>query len=176
MHYREATASDVEAIAALHADSWQRNYRGAYSDAYLDGDVLADRLAVWTDRLTTPSLEHFTIVAGRDGEVVGFAHTILDEHPTWGALLENLHVTNDLKHQGIGRRLMAESARTLIECRPSSGLYLSALEQNTAAQAFYGAIGGTAVERKLAGPFPGGGTAPVIWYAWPDPAILITNT
>jgi ribosomal protein S18 acetylase RimI-like enzyme len=175
MNYRDATALDVEAIAALHADSWRRNYRGAYSDEYLDGDVFADRRAVWTDRLTEAGSRAFTIVVERDGDVCGFAHTILDEDPTWGALLENLHVTNDLKHQGIGRRLMAESARTLIERRPTSGLYLSALEQNTAAQAFYEAIGGTSVERKIAGPFPGGGTAPVIWYAWPNPACLITN-
>ncbi|MBV9411286.1 MAG: GNAT family N-acetyltransferase, partial [Acidimicrobiia bacterium] len=37
---RVATIDDVEAIAALHADSWRRNYRGAYLDSYLDGDVL----------------------------------------------------------------------------------------------------------------------------------------
>jgi len=37
--FRPARASDSEAIAALHADSWRRHYRGAYSDAFLDGDV-----------------------------------------------------------------------------------------------------------------------------------------
>ncbi|MDQ3147017.1 MAG: hypothetical protein M3R01_08840 [Actinomycetota bacterium] len=41
----------------------RRHYRGAYSDAYLDGDVLADRLAVWTGRLTQPVPSHCTIVA-----------------------------------------------------------------------------------------------------------------
>jgi hypothetical protein len=50
--YREATAGDVEAIAALHADSWRRHYRSAYLDSYLDGDVFADLRTVWTDRLT----------------------------------------------------------------------------------------------------------------------------
>jgi hypothetical protein len=34
----------------LHADSWRRHYRGAYADAFLDGDVLADR------RIHTPVL------------------------------------------------------------------------------------------------------------------------
>lgn len=173
MTYREATSHDAEAVAGLHADSWRRNYRGAYLDEYLDGDVLADRLAVWTDRFTQPRLDYFTIVAELDGAFLGFAHTILDDHPTWGALLENLHVTHDLKHQGIGTRLMAESARVLIQRRPSTGLYLSVLEQNKAAQAFYDARGGTPVVHKIAGPFPGGGTAAVIWYAWPDPSKLI---
>lgn len=55
----------------------------------------------------------------------------------------------------------------------STGLYLSVLEQNEAAQAFYDARGGTPVVRKIAGPFPGGGNAAVILYAWPDPSKLI---
>src|SRR5205809_6551232 len=81
--YREATAKDVEAIAGLHADSWRRHYRGAYSDAFLDGDVITDRVAVWTDRLTQPQPEQCTIVADCDGAVIGFAHTLLDDDPTW---------------------------------------------------------------------------------------------
>jgi hypothetical protein len=34
---RVADSSDAPAIAALHAESWRRHYRGAYSDAFLDG-------------------------------------------------------------------------------------------------------------------------------------------
>lgn len=176
-----ASDRDVEAIAALHADSWRRNYRGAYVNSFLDGDVLADRRAVWTDRLTQPSTNHFTVVAERDGEMVGFAHTILDDDPEWGALLENLHVAHDLKRRGTGSHLMSETARELLERRPPSGLsprsglYLWVLEQNTPAQAFYDARGGTAVERTLRGPFPGGGTAFGLRYAWSDPSILLAE-
>ena len=50
LRLRVAGRSDAAAIAALHADSWRRHYRGAYSDAFLDGDVHADRLAVWTEQ------------------------------------------------------------------------------------------------------------------------------
>lgn len=52
-----------DGYARLNADSWRRNYRGAYLDSFLDGDVLADRLAVWTDRLTQPRSNQYTIVA-----------------------------------------------------------------------------------------------------------------
>jgi hypothetical protein len=45
--YRPANASDATSVAHLHAVSWRRNYRGAYSDDFLDGDVLADRLSIW---------------------------------------------------------------------------------------------------------------------------------
>jgi ribosomal protein S18 acetylase RimI-like enzyme len=172
MNVRAATADDVAAIAGLHADSWRRNYRGAYLDSYLDGDVFADRVGVWTDRLARSQADQFTLVAEHDGAFLGFAHTILDRDETWGALLENLHVSHDLKRRGTGTRLMAESARELIR-RRASGLYLTVLEQNTAAQAFYAARGGTFAGRTIAGPFPGGGTAAVLRFAWPDPSALI---
>jgi ribosomal protein S18 acetylase RimI-like enzyme len=173
MKYRAATASDVDAIARLHADSWRRNYRGAYLDTFLDGDVVADRLAVWMQRLTQPSPHEHTVVAEIDGMVHGFAHTILDRDPVLGALLENLHVADVMKRQGIGTRLTADAAHTVLARRPGSGLCLTVLEQNTAAQAFYAARGGTHVGRKLAGPFPGGGHAVVLEYAWADPSTLL---
>jgi len=173
MEYRAATAHDAEAIAGLHAESWRRHYRGAYLDSFLDGDVVADRLAVWTGRLAQSGVGQCTIVAELDGVVVGFAHTILDDDARWGALLDNLHVVHDLKRQGVGARLMAETAHELVQRRPSSGLYLWVLEQNTDAQAFYIARGGICVGRELAGPFPGGGRAPALRYAWPDPSTLL---
>jgi ribosomal protein S18 acetylase RimI-like enzyme len=172
VEYREATAADAKAIADLHADSWRRHYRGALLDSYLDGDVVAERMAVWTGRLARAAPDAYTVVADLDGAVAGFAHTVLDADPTWGALLDNLHVGYDFKRQGIGARLLAETARAVVLRRPSAGLYLWVLEQNTAAQAFYRARGGVRVERELAGPFPGGGRAHAFRYVWSDPAEL----
>src|SRR3954468_11934447 len=127
---RAAGPPDAGRIAELHADSWRRNYRGAYSDAFLDGDVVADRVAVWTDRLSDNREDRFTILAQRGRDVVGFIHIALDADPTWGALVDNLHVTHDLKRSGIGRRLMGKAAATVLERRPAEGLYLWVLEQN----------------------------------------------
>lgn len=175
VQYREATADDAAAIAGLHADSWRRHYRGAFLDSYLDGDVVADRMAEWTGRLSRAALDRYTLVADLDGGVVGFAHTILDADPVWGAFLDNLHVRHDLKRLGIGARLLAGTAQAVSRRRPSSGLYLWVLEQNTAAQAFYHSQGGRRVERELAGPFPGGGHAFSFRYAWPDTSGLIEH-
>lgn len=172
MKYREATTDDAQAIAGLHADSWRRNYRGAYLDSFLDGDVFTDRMAVWTGLLSRSAPDPCTIVADLDATIAGFAHTTLDAHPALGAYLDNLHVRHDFKRQGIGARLMAETARAVARLRPSSGLYLGVLDQNTAAQAFYESQGGTRVERVLAGPFPGGGHAFAFRYAWPDLSLL----
>jgi ribosomal protein S18 acetylase RimI-like enzyme len=172
--FREACVQDIAAIAALHADSWRRHYRGAYLDAFLDGEVVADRHAVWTARLAAPGADQFTVVADRSGEVVGFVHLILDADPHWGALLDNLHVAHRLKRCGIGRYLLAEAAERLARRRPDDRrFYLWVLDQNTAAQAFYAACGGTKVETTLSGPFPGGGRALGHRVAWPDAAALV---
>jgi GNAT superfamily N-acetyltransferase len=178
LQFRVAGLSDAERIAALHADSWRRHYRGAYSNAFLDGDVAADRQAVWTERLGQPDPGRFTILA-EDGDVlVGFAHTIFGEDVTWGALLDNLHVTYKQKRQGIGSRLLALTAEAVIERSGTSGLYLWVLEQNVAAQAFYQARGGRCVERSSV-PTPGGvagrleGSPVGLRYAWSDPAVLL---
>jgi GNAT superfamily N-acetyltransferase len=170
---RPAQLRDVEAIAALHADSWRRNYRGAYLDSYLDGDVLSDRRAVWRGRIMSPEATFRTIVAQRDEAFAGFAHTKLDDDPTWGALLENLHVVHELKGQGIGTRLMAASARAVLDATAGAGLYLWVLDVNTAAQVFYAARGGVEAGREMRGPFPGGGTALGRRIVWPDPSTLL---
>src|SRR5262245_19466764 len=170
---RPAGARDVEAIAGLHADSWRRNYRGAYLDSYLDGDVLTDRLAVWRERVTRPEASFRTIVAELDGAFAGVAHTKLDDDPTWGALLDNLHVVHVLKGQGIGTQLMAATARAVLDSTPDAGLYLWVLDVNAAAQVFYAARGGVEAGREMRGPFPGGGTALARRIAWPDPSTLL---
>ncbi|MGH9016212.1 MAG: GNAT family N-acetyltransferase [Acidimicrobiales bacterium] len=169
--FRRAVAGDAPAIAALHAESWRANYRGALSDTFLDGDVHGDRLAVWMDRLADQGSEAVTIVAEDDGVVVGFAHTVFDDDPRWGALLDNLHVAPAVKRRGIGARLMGQAAARVVERDPEKGLYLWVLEQNTAAQAFYEALGGVRVERGFGRP-PGGGAPPRLRYAWSDPGRL----
>lgn len=172
--FRGAATHDIEAIAALHADSWRRHYRGAYLDSFLDGDVVANRQTVWSERLTSPGVDQLTIVADRNGAVVGIVHLILDVDPHWGALLDNLHVDYRLKRRGIGRRLLGEAARGLVRRRPADRQFcLWVLDQNAAAQAFYAACGGARVETTLLGPFPGGGRALGHRVVWPDAAAVI---
>lgn len=176
VRYREVTELDAGAIAALHADSWRRHYRGAYLDTYLDGDIVPERREVWTDRLTPPRANQCTVCAEVDGDIIGFAHTVFGQDPTWGALLDNLHVRSDLKGRGVGTRLLSETAQALIRRRPSESLHLWVLDQNTAAQRFYRSRGGTRVETTLRGPFPGGGKAVGHRYFWPDPHRLILGS
>lgn len=178
MHqFRLADPSDADAVAGLHADSWRRHYRGAYSDEFLDGDVLDDRRAVWSDRLgQTNGRSQTLLVEDAAGRLIGFAHTVFDDDPAWGARLDNLHVRVGHKRQGIGSELLAATARPVVS--RGSGLYLWVLEQNVAAQSFYEAHGARRLERALTSP-PGGvpsrlhGSPAKLRYAWSDPAVLL---
>jgi ribosomal protein S18 acetylase RimI-like enzyme len=178
LRFRSAEAGDAAAVARLHADSWRRHYRGAFSDAFLDGDVTGYLLAVWTERLGGPDPQARTIVAEFGGEVVGLAHTQLGASADWGALLDNLHVSHGLKRLGIGTRLLALTAQAILDSAPASGLYLWVLEQNAGARAFYTARGGTCVETCAVSP-PGGdparlhGSPMSLRFVWPDPSRLL---
>jgi GNAT superfamily N-acetyltransferase len=176
--FRLARPSDASAIAALHANSWRRHYRGAYSDAFLDGDVSADRLAVWTDRLGQRDPGSCTILAEDESGVIGFAHTVFDDDPTWGALLDNIHVDYPHQRRGVGSGLLARTANAVAGRRERTGLYLWVLEQNVDAQAFYEARGAKRAESAQVAP-PGGvpdrlnGSPLKLRYTWGDPSALV---
>jgi ribosomal protein S18 acetylase RimI-like enzyme len=169
---RPASDDDVEAIAALHADSWRRNYRGSFSDAFLDGPVVDERREAWAERIARPHPGSDTVVADDGGSIVGFVHTVLDDDPVWGALLDNLHVAPRALRTGIGTRLMAASAGAVLERGRTRSLYLWVLEGNTRAQAFYTARGGVC-RGSEASEAPGGGTVVGLRIVWPDPAALL---
>lgn len=174
MDFRPATAGDIEAIANLHAESWRRHYRGAYRDEFLDNGVHADRRAVWTERLSAPSADRVTLVAD-DGAVAGFVHVVVDDDPTWGSLIDNLHVATAAKRQGVGRELMARATAEALTKATSRRVYLWVLEQNLDAQAFYQAVGGEYAGREEITP-QGGGTVIRLRYVWPDGGKLANGT
>lgn len=180
VEFRNAGPDDAEQIALLHADSWRRFYRGAYTDAYLDGDVLADRRELWVARMAEPG-RSVTILVEEGGVPAGFAHVIFDHEEPWGTLVDNLHVTNRLRRSGVGRALLRRAAEATLAEASGPGLYLWVLQQNTEAQAFYRAVGGAEVERGFAhepGGVPGrlNGTPGTIRIAWPDAKVLLGPT
>jgi GNAT superfamily N-acetyltransferase len=176
LRFRSAGAADAIAIAGLHADSWRRHYRRAYSDSFLDGDVAMDRETVWTERLFTADSGSHTVLAEDGVGIVGFAHVVFDSDPTWGALLDNLHVAQRRKRQGVGSDLLALTAQAVTE--RETPLYFWVLEQNAHAQAFYEARGAVPVERARVSA-PGGvasrlnGTPDKLRYAWSDLTVLL---
>jgi ribosomal protein S18 acetylase RimI-like enzyme len=141
MKMRLAGPDDAAQVAQLHAESWRSAYRGVLSDSFLDNDVVADRLALWNERLETPLAERLVVVAEGDRGLEGLICVLGGDDRQWGSLIDNLHVAPRLKRSGIGTMLMREGARWLQQHHPDSGVYLWVFEANGNARRFYETLG-----------------------------------
>jgi ribosomal protein S18 acetylase RimI-like enzyme len=139
--YRAGTPQDAEAIAALHARSWREHYRGSLPDAFLDGDVLADRLHVWRERLERPPANQFVQLALDDSALAGFVCAFGAHDPQWGSLIDNLHVAGEAMRHGVGRALMHQAAAGLASRYPDVPVHLWVFEANAQARRFYERLG-----------------------------------
>jgi GNAT superfamily N-acetyltransferase len=142
IEYRSAKPPDAEAVGLLHARSWRENYRGAFSDAFLDGDLPGERLRVWRERLDDPPGNQFVQLAIDDGTPVGFICAYGAHDPRWGSFVDNLHVADASKRQGIGSSLMRQAGAWLGPLYSDLGVYLWVLEANSPARRFYERLGG----------------------------------
>ena len=141
IEYRSARLSDAAAIAALHARSWRESYRGAFLDAFLDGDLPAERLGVWRERLASQPANRLVQLALGGAELVGFVCAYGAHDPEWGSLVDNLHVSSAAKRSGIGAALMRQAGAWLAQAYPAAGVYLWVLEMNAPARRFYERLG-----------------------------------
>ena len=167
--FRDAGPGDAEAIAVLHAESWRAHYRGILPDAYLDGEVFAERQAFWQDALGAPRSGQLVMVATRQSALAGFVAIVRDGEPGFGAEIENLHVRPRLCGGGLGRRLLGAAAGRLAAAGVSSAC-LWVFDANAAAIRFYRRLGGTA-DKQGFDDFAGA-HAPHTRIAWPDLAAL----
>jgi len=168
---REAGVDDVELIARLHTESWRTAYAAILTAEFLAGGIEADRLRTWSQRLGAAHKAQKVTIGVLDERPAGFICTFLGEDERWGALVDNLHVATIAQGRGLGARLLNSAAQWVSETRPHEGLYLWVYETNAPAIAFYRRMGGQSVERALHDN-PGGGQAPAIRFAWPDPRLL----
>ena len=170
--YREANFDDAEPIAQLHSLSWQQTYTGILSDDFLKGSVLENRRQVWQKRLKKPSPTNYIFVAESGEAICGFVCAYANEDPTWGTLLDNLHVHQAQKGRGIGTRLIQLAAHWAYAKNAESGFYLWVLSQNVSARRFYENLG--AVNQELASQeSPDGGGWDAYRYVWPDIKTLL---
>jgi ribosomal protein S18 acetylase RimI-like enzyme len=141
IEYRPAQSSDADAIAALHARSWRENYRGAFLDAFLDGDLPGERLRVWRTRLDDPPENQFVEIAVEGTQLVGFVCAYGAHDPEWGSFVDNLHVVDGAKRRGIGASLMRHAGVWLASRYSDLGVHLWVLEANAPARRFYESLG-----------------------------------
>ena len=138
---RPAIQSDVEAIAALHVQSWRASYRGILPDDFLDGPVEDDRVSHWYELMESAGCGRAMLVAEADDGLAGMVSAAPSSGDGFDAYIEHLHVRPGLKGNGIGRGLLGEAADRLIAtgCRSA---YLLVFDRNTEAIGFYERLGG----------------------------------
>ncbi|MEM6317802.1 MAG: GNAT family N-acetyltransferase [Bacteroidota bacterium] len=173
--YQSATTNDLTAIAALHAKSWQENYRGILTDTYLDDKVEQERLSIWSKRFQQPSDNQYVLAAKENGKLVGFTCLYGGDCDQYGTLLDNIHVAQSEKGKGIGQQLMTLAGKWAATHYPNQGLYLWVFASNEKAKGFYTKLGGQLVETV---PYPlmdgSGQSGLTSRFYWPSPISLAT--
>lgn len=169
---RDATLADIATIAGLHAASWRDAYQAVLSPTYLGGPVEADRLAVWSRRLSAPPANQRVRIVEIGGVPAGFLCAFVAEDPRWGTLVDNLHVAAMARGKGLGAALLRDTATSLSAEESRQGVHLWVFEVNSPARRFYERLGGTIVER-VETRTADGGTAPVLRMHWPDAKRLV---
>jgi ribosomal protein S18 acetylase RimI-like enzyme len=162
---RFARLEDAQAIAELHTESWRYAYRGALSDEYLSGDIIADRLKLWQHRLSEPLDNQHVLVVYDDSTIVGFACAFIEDDETYGSLLDNIHVKPSFHKRGLGKKLLNSIANQCFQVAPSLGFYLWVLQNNTNAQDFYLAQGASNLGTDV-WDAPGGTIVPRFRFGW----------
>lgn len=169
---RHAQFSDYQAIAKLHAESWRQNYRGIYSEKFLEEEVEQERLDTWYKRLKSPDNNQYVIVATHEDEIVGLACIYLNDDTTFGTLLDNLHVSSELKRSGVGKLLMKECAKYINEKCISKKMYLWVFELNDNARKAYEHMGAKNVET-VDKQHAGQASAKACRYCWEDVEVFL---
>ena len=155
--FRDAVAADIPALAELHVATWNATYNTTR------GPTVATRTWQWSQVFANERRRDFVLVLeDRTGRLIGF---------TWGkpqegefeGQLSKIYLRWEYHGLGLGRRMMAETARRFLDRGIRSFILFAELSNPTLG--FYDRIGG---ERLLdeRGQFNGA-------YRWPDVRRLI---
>ena len=176
LSYQIANPKDTAAIALLHAQSWQQNYKGILSEDYLNNKVKKERLEIWKKRFSNPP-DNQHIITAKDGEkLCGFICLYCGDDPIYGTLLDNLHISKYWKRKGIGRNLMKLAVQWINQQSEEEGMYLWFFEENINAAQFYKKMGGKKIEVISYKLMDESGYTNAVRYYWENPITLIKNS
>jgi ribosomal protein S18 acetylase RimI-like enzyme len=150
--FRDAVAADIPALAELHVTTWNATYNTSR------GPTIATRTGQWNQVFASEKRRDFVLVLeDRDGRLIGF---------TWGkphegefeGELSKIYLRWEYHGLGLGRRMMAETARRFLERGIHSFVLFAELSNPTLG--FYDRMGGERL-RDDRGQFTGA-------YGWRD--------
>jgi L-amino acid N-acyltransferase YncA len=111
---RDATLDDVDDIAEIHVEAWEKTYRGVMPDELIESRNVEFRKRNWSERLPDLPKDEFVRVGILDGRVVAFsngAHAENEAEDT--AIGRLLYMRNDLKGHGIGTHMRLDMIREM---------------------------------------------------------------
>lgn len=161
-----AGPSDDEALGRLHVVTWRETYQGLLPGPYLasmDETAHARRFRRMLNRLDG---DEVVMAAADPSGLIGYAQAMPSRDRRAGeAEIATLYVLRRAQRTGIGRALVAASARAMA-ARGFDRLMISVLRDNLPARTFYERLGGRAdAPRPEQGP---GGLLHEVSYRWDD--------
>ena len=137
-----AREQDASLLPRLRQRMWATTYRGIYPDRVIDEFDYAGQEAKDLARLRDPSYRVFFI---KDGEKnIGY----FSFHDRDTLYIQSLYLLPEYRRRGIGRRVFA-LAREIAGQKGRDGIRCHCNAHNTAALAFYRAMGGRIVSEDL---------------------------
>lgn len=142
LQIRAAAVDDAHGIAVVHVTSWQTAYRGLMPDDVLDGLSIEQREEGWRRILDDSHATGRTIVADRDGAIVGWASfgPGRDAEASGQGELWGLYARPDEFSTGVGHALIS-AAETALRQGGFTSAYLWVLDGNDRAATFYERLG-----------------------------------
>lgn len=155
--FRDATAADILALSELHVTTWNATYRTSR------GPSVETRMQQWTNRFANSNRSDFVLVLeDRDGRLIGFTLGAPHDGEFDGELCK-IFLRWEYHRLGLGRRMMAETARRFLDRGMQSCILFA--EASNPTIAFYDRMGGERLHDER-GRFRGG-------YAWRDVRSLL---
>lgn len=148
MKIRSANIQDSWGIGHVQVDSYKTAYGGIFPPAYLEQFTVQEQEQDWRNWFSSIVDELLFVAENQTGEIAGYAlgRPSTSEVDAYDSELVALHVAKAYRHRGIGRQLIAVTARGLeaLGCR---SLMLWTPESN-AARTWYAKIGGKILAEK----------------------------
>ncbi|MEQ9640230.1 MAG: GNAT family N-acetyltransferase [Alphaproteobacteria bacterium] len=168
---RPATLADASPMARVYVRSWRSSYGGIVPRSVLSALSVPHETTYWRDALRRPPPGRHALVAERRGQVVGFAtcgrcrEGVDDERL---GEVYTIYLLADAQRQGLGRRLLAESAAQMM-ADGIKRVCIWVLRDNPARQ-FYDVLHGELDGEKTVS--VAGAPLAVVRYLWDDVAWL----
>ena len=171
VNIRRATVDDAAGIAKDHVDTWRTSYKGVVPGDVLENLSYAQREEWWRSDLSEQQTAVTFIATDESESIIGFSSTGPErgEADDYDGELCAIYLLQAFQGQGIGRQLVASSAKSLLS-QGLSSMLVWVLADNPSRK-FYEAIGGQPILEKTI--TMGGKNLLEIGYGWPDLASLV---